>query len=132
MGRGPFSAWGKELGFANIKPCISMISSAKKTGSGLYDPALEHDAGGASFAVDLRGQISAKIVGQARTGLTNLSHRGATGAEENTGDGPDGRPGVPVAARYSGTNIQGWISRERILRSGFPRKFFWNFFEIFF
>jgi glutamate synthase (ferredoxin) len=54
---------------------------------GLYDPALEHDACGMGFVVNIKGEKSHDIIDQALTVLENLSHRGASGAEENSGDG---------------------------------------------
>jgi glutamate synthase (ferredoxin) len=54
---------------------------------GLYDPALEHDACGVGFVVDIKGRKSHQIVKDALTILKNLLHRGACGCEENTGDG---------------------------------------------
>ncbi|MEA3215931.1 MAG: glutamate synthase large chain, partial [Acidimicrobiia bacterium] len=54
---------------------------------GLYDPAFEHDACGVSFVVDLHGRPSHRIVEMGFTALCNLDHRGAKGAEVNTGDG---------------------------------------------
>ncbi|AET67299.1 glutamate synthase family protein [Desulfosporosinus orientis DSM 765] len=54
---------------------------------GLYDPALEHDACGMGFVVNIKGTNSHDIIEEALTVLENLSHRGASGADENTGDG---------------------------------------------
>ncbi len=54
---------------------------------GLYDPRFEHDACGMGFVVDIKGKKSHSIVTEALKVLENLSHRGATGSEENTGDG---------------------------------------------
>src|SRR5690348_11908073 len=54
---------------------------------GLYDPAFEHDACGVSFVVDMKGRRSHDIVEKGITALCHLEHRGATGAETNTGDG---------------------------------------------
>ncbi|HSN90152.1 MAG TPA: glutamate synthase central domain-containing protein, partial [Anaeromyxobacteraceae bacterium] len=54
---------------------------------GLYDPANERDACGFGFVVDVKGRPSHDIVEQALTVLVNLEHRGAVGAEKNTGDG---------------------------------------------
>jgi len=54
---------------------------------GLYHPDQEHDACGVSFVVDMHGRPSHDLVAKALTSLCNLDHRGATGAEENTGDG---------------------------------------------
>ena len=54
---------------------------------GLYDPQFEHDACGVGFIVQIKGQPSHAIVEDALTILCNLDHRGAVGAEPNTGDG---------------------------------------------
>ena len=54
---------------------------------GLYDPRFEHDACGVSFVVDIKGRASRRIVDLAIGALCNLEHRGATGAEPDTGDG---------------------------------------------
>ncbi len=54
---------------------------------GLYDPAAEHDACGVAFVATLTGTASHDIVAKAVTALRNLDHRGAVGAESNTGDG---------------------------------------------
>jgi glutamate synthase (NADPH) large chain len=54
---------------------------------GLYDPAFEHDSCGVSFVVDMQGRRSHSIVDLGLRALCNLEHRGASGAEVNTGDG---------------------------------------------
>ena len=54
---------------------------------GLYDPAFEHDACGVAFVATLTGEASHDIVAKALTALRNLDHRGAAGAEPNSGDG---------------------------------------------
>jgi glutamate synthase (NADPH/NADH) large chain len=54
---------------------------------GLYDPQNEHDACGVAFVATLSGEASNDIVLKGLTALRNLDHRGAVGAEENTGDG---------------------------------------------
>ncbi len=54
---------------------------------GLYDPRFEHDACGVGFIVHINGTKSHELVEQALTMLKNLEHRGACGAETNTGDG---------------------------------------------
>ena len=54
---------------------------------GLYEPANEHDSCGFGFVVDIEGRKSHSIVQQALQVLLNLEHRGAAGAEKNTGDG---------------------------------------------
>ncbi|WP_018296733.1 glutamate synthase large subunit [Corynebacterium lubricantis] len=55
--------------------------------TGLYNPAYEHDACGVGFVADIKGRPSRKIIDNALTVLDNIDHRGAAGAEENTGDG---------------------------------------------
>ena len=55
--------------------------------SGLYDPRHEHDSCGVSFVANLRGESSNELVRTGLRALTNLEHRGATGAEPDTGDG---------------------------------------------
>src|SRR4051812_49192513 len=54
---------------------------------GLYDGEHEHDACGVAFVATLTGVPSHAIVSQALTALRNLEHRGAAGAEPNSGDG---------------------------------------------
>ncbi len=55
--------------------------------SGLYDPRFEHDACGVSFVAHIKGVASHDLVRTGLEALTNLAHRGATGAEPDTGDG---------------------------------------------
>ena len=62
-------------------------SAAQPAKQGLYDPACEHDACGVAFVADMHGRRSHAIVDDALTALHNLDHRGASGAEVNTGDG---------------------------------------------
>ena len=54
---------------------------------GLYDPSQEHDACGVGFVVDVRGGKSHDVVRRGIEVLVNLTHRGATGADPDTGDG---------------------------------------------
>ena len=54
---------------------------------GLYNPEFEHDACGVGFVAHLKGDASHDIVQKGLTLLTNLEHRGAVGAEKNSGDG---------------------------------------------
>ncbi len=63
------------------------MSHESPSHGGLYSPDHEHDACGVSFVVDLHGRRSHELVLKGLTSLCNLEHRGATGAEENTGDG---------------------------------------------
>jgi glutamate synthase (NADPH) large chain len=61
--------------------------SAQPPASGLYDPRFEHDSCGVSFVADVKGRRSHALVATALGALCNLEHRGATGAEAETGDG---------------------------------------------
>jgi glutamate synthase (NADPH/NADH) large chain len=54
---------------------------------GLYDPWFEHDACGVGFIADMKGRKSHQMVADGLQILRNLDHRGASGAEINTGDG---------------------------------------------
>jgi glutamate synthase (NADPH/NADH) large chain len=55
--------------------------------AGLYDAQYEHDACGVAFVADLAGRRDHEIVRKALIALRNLEHRGARGAEPETGDG---------------------------------------------
>ena len=55
--------------------------------SGLYDPAYEHDACGVAFVARLDAVPSHETVRRALTALENLEHRGASGADAESGDG---------------------------------------------
>ena len=54
---------------------------------GLYDPQFEHDACGVGFVANIKGVKSHQIIQQGLQVLVNMTHRGATGYEKNTGDG---------------------------------------------
>ena len=62
-------------------------SAASAAPQGLYDPRHEHDACGVAFVATLRGEASHAIVDRALAVLRNLEHRGASGAEPDSGDG---------------------------------------------
>src|SRR5579862_7842526 len=64
-----------------------MLPAGLPARQGLYDPNFEHDACGVGFVVDLQGRQSNDLVQKAIQVLLNLSHRGACGCEQNTGDG---------------------------------------------
>ncbi len=53
----------------------------------LYDPSFEHDACGVGMVADLTGSPTFATVNDALTILENLEHRGATGADVDSGDG---------------------------------------------
>jgi glutamate synthase (NADPH) large chain len=54
---------------------------------GLYDPANEHDSCGVGFVAHIKGEASHQIILDADRILQHMTHRGACGCEENTGDG---------------------------------------------
>ena len=54
---------------------------------GLYDPQREHDACGVGFVLNLDGRAEHRIVEKGIEVLMKLLHRGATGADPDTGDG---------------------------------------------
>jgi glutamate synthase domain-containing protein 2/glutamate synthase domain-containing protein 1/glutamate synthase domain-containing protein 3 len=55
--------------------------------TGLYHPDYEHDACGIALVAKLWGEASHAVVEKALDALENLEHRGAEGADPNTGDG---------------------------------------------
>src|SRR3954453_13014781 len=54
---------------------------------GLYDPSYEHDACGVAFVARVRSPASHEVVERALHALERLEHRGAEGADPDTGDG---------------------------------------------
>jgi len=54
---------------------------------GLYDPRFEHDSCGVGFVCNIDGTVSHDIVKKGIEVLERLSHRGAVGADPETGDG---------------------------------------------
>ncbi len=59
----------------------------KPVKQGLYDPIFEHDACGVGMVANIKGKQSHSIVSQGLEALSNLAHRGAAGADPETGDG---------------------------------------------
>ena len=53
----------------------------------LYDPSFEHDACGVGMIADLTGTPTFGTISDALTILENLEHRGAVGADADSGDG---------------------------------------------
>jgi glutamate synthase domain-containing protein 2/glutamate synthase domain-containing protein 1/glutamate synthase domain-containing protein 3 len=54
---------------------------------GLYDPTYEHDACGVAFVAHLGAPASHEVISRALWALEHLEHRGAEGADADTGDG---------------------------------------------
>jgi glutamate synthase (NADPH/NADH) large chain len=63
------------------------LFSSTPNAIGLYDPANEHDACGVAMVATLNKLPTHEIVAQALAALRNLEHRGASGAEPDSGDG---------------------------------------------
>ena len=63
--------------------------------TGLYDPALEHDACGVGFIVNIKGHPSHKIINDARRLSNRMEHRGAVSADNDTGDGAGAMVAMP-------------------------------------
>ena len=55
--------------------------------NGLYDASFEHDACGIGCIAQIDGTPSHDVIDEALTMLQNMEHRGATGADPDTGDG---------------------------------------------
>jgi glutamate synthase (NADPH/NADH) large chain len=62
---------------------------------GLYRPEFEHDSCGVGFVAHIKGERSHKILLDADHLLCRMDHRGARGAEANTGDGAGMVTGLP-------------------------------------
>jgi len=63
--------------------------------AGCYDPAYEHDSCGVAFVADLKHRASHGVVTLGLNALENLAHRGAFGADPETGDGAGALVQVP-------------------------------------
>jgi glutamate synthase (NADPH/NADH) large chain len=64
-----------------------MLFSALPEPQGLYDPENESDSCGVAMVTDIQGRRSHAIVADGLVALEHLEHRGAAGAEPNSGDG---------------------------------------------
>ncbi len=63
------------------------LTRAAADDQGLYRSSDEHDACGVGFVADIKGRRSHTIIRHALDLLINLEHRGACGADPDTGDG---------------------------------------------
>ena len=80
---------------------------------GLYDPRFEHDSCGVGFVVDMQGRKSNAILDQALTAVCCLNHRGAAGAEADTGDGAGVLIQIPDALLPRGRAVRA-AARRRV------------------
>jgi glutamate synthase (NADPH) large chain len=77
----------RSLNSFNTRPLVDVMMQQPPGPIGLYDPRNEHDSCGVSFVANLKGVRSNDLVLTGLKALTNMEHRGATGAEPDTGDG---------------------------------------------
>lgn len=84
----------------------ALVPDARPAAQGLYDPRNEHDACGVGFVATLTGIADHAIVEQALTVLRNLEHRGATGAEPDSGDGAGILTQIPDAFLRANTAFE--------------------------
>src|SRR4029077_2114435 len=70
-------------GYARIGEQLGM----RPPNRGLFDAAAEHDACGVAFVARITGGPAHSVVEQGIQALVNLGHRGASGAEPDSGDG---------------------------------------------
>ena len=82
-----YPPYNGELNKQNMKKPYEYPDLPKPTKQGLYDPSFEHDACGVGMVANIKGNKSHKIVSQGLEALANLGHRGAAGADPETGDG---------------------------------------------
>jgi len=87
-----------------------MVDISDQQRLGLYTPELEKDSCGVGLLCDLKAIPTRYIVDSALTILENMEHRGAYGAEKNTGDGAGILIQLPYnffirCARESGVNM---------------------------
>ncbi len=71
---------------ASLPPPAGRPGTGQHT-NGLYNSQYEHDACGVGFVADLTGERRHDTVANALTVLRNLDHRGAKGADPESGDG---------------------------------------------
>ena len=69
--------------------------AARPQASGLYRPEFEHDSCGVGFVAHIKGDRSHQVIRDADHLLCRMDHRGARGAEANTGDGAGFLTGLP-------------------------------------
>jgi glutamate synthase (NADPH) large chain len=63
------------------------MRTERPSGQGLYRQEFEHENCGIGFVAHLKGRKSHSIISQGLDILRNMTHRGAEGADKNSGDG---------------------------------------------
>ena len=66
---------------------IAIMKKERPKQQGLYRQEFEHENCGIGFVAHLKGKKSHSIIKQGLDILTNMTHRGAEGADSKTGDG---------------------------------------------
>src|SRR5918996_1109130 len=66
---------------------LTMPPPQVRAPGGLYDSGYEHDACGVAFVAHLDAPASHEVISRALWALEHLEHRGAEGADADTGDG---------------------------------------------
>ena len=84
------------------------------TAAGLYDPAFDHDACGVAFVARLDREPTHDVVDRGLLAIEHLFHRGATGADPETGDGAGLLLGIPDALLRAAVPFE--LPRRRCLR----------------
>lgn len=74
------------VGGGNALSVVCMAHSAIPEAAGLFNPENDKDACGVGFVGELSKQPSRKCVTDALKMLARMTHRGACGCEENTGN----------------------------------------------
>ncbi|WP_237228510.1 glutamate synthase large subunit [Rubinisphaera sp. JC750] len=86
---------GKNLSTGNTTAPSPFRKDGYPVAHDLYSPDFEHENCGVGFVAHLKGQRSHQIVDDADRILRHMTHRGACGCEENTGDGAGILTGLP-------------------------------------
>ncbi|MEO7197794.1 MAG: glutamate synthase subunit alpha, partial [Solirubrobacterales bacterium] len=79
----------------NSFPTPQGTKGSPESFGGVHDPTFFHDGCGVAFVARLDGQPIHETVDRALVALDRLEHRGATGADESTGDGAGIMIGIP-------------------------------------
>jgi hypothetical protein len=85
--REPFGGCVRAYGVRNGNDMRNRDNPGLPPAQGLYRPEFEHDSCGVGFVAHIKGKRSHQIVEDADHLLCRMDHRGARGAEPNTGDG---------------------------------------------
>lgn len=84
-----------DSGYEAVERDNESWAGALPASQGLYDAQYEKDACGVGFICHIKGNVSHKIVSDARLLLCNMTHRGAVGADTRDGDGAGVMTGMP-------------------------------------